>query len=227
MIKEIFGKKVGMTQIFSKEGNLIAVTLLEIEPVCVLEQIQYPSKKVAKIGFIKLEGRKAGKLKKPVLGYFNKLGLGPYKFIREVAALQQQKEPSPQPEQEKKEAPSQKEEQVSDKKAIGVEIFKEGEIVDVRAKTKGKGFTGGMKRHGWRGQPRSHGSTTHRRIGSAGASAFPSRIIKGLGMPGHMGNAYRTIKNLEVVKIDKDKNLVFIKGGIPGSRGSIIKVVKR
>lgn len=231
MIKEIFGKKLGMTQIFSGEGDLVAVTLLEIEPVCLFEQIEYPSKKVVKIGFNKLEGRKISKLKKPVLGYFNKAGFGAYRFIREVIARDEVKEES-KPEQEteteenKEKAPKEKKPK-NNKKELGVEIFKEGDIVNVRARTKGKGFAGGMKRHGWSGQPKSHGSMTHRRIGSAGASAYPSRIIKGLHMPGHMGNVNRTIKNLEVLKVDKEKSLLFVKGAVPGSRGTIVKVIKK
>ena len=99
-------------------------------------------------------------------------------------------------------------------------------MVDVRAKTKGKGFAGGMRRHGWSGQPRSHGSTTHRRIGSAGASAYPSRIIKGLNMPGHMGNSFRTTKNLRVVKVDKEKDLLFVSGSIAGARGALVCIKK-
>ena len=111
-----------------------------------------------------------------------------------------------------------------DPRKIGIEIFNEGDVVDVRAKTKGRGFAGGMKRHGWSGQPGSHGSTSHRRIGSAGACAYPGEIVKGHRMPGHMGNSFRTIKNLEILKVDKDHSLLFIKGAIPGARGNVVKL---
>jgi large subunit ribosomal protein L3 len=240
MIKEIFGKKLGMTQIFNGEGDLVGVTLIEVEPVCLIEEVKYPNKEVTRIGFFKLAESKINKIKKPVAGYLNKMGVGPYKFIKEVSSDQTPIAPE-QPEDavsqeeggeegvqpKKKEKEAKKKEDTSAKVTVGIEIFSEGEIVDVRAKSKGKGFAGGMKRHNWAGQPKSHGSTTHRRIGSAGASAYPSRIIKGLRMPGHMGNAYCTTKNLKVVKIDKDKNLLFIRGSVPGSRGSIIKIRKR
>jgi len=109
---------------------------------------------------------------------------------------------------------------------VGVEIFNQGERVDVRAVTKGKGFAGGMKRWGWSGQPSTHGHTTHRRLGSAGSSAYPSRIIKGIHMPGHLGNKFRTIKNLQILKVDKDKNLLFIKGSVPGSRNTVVRIAK-
>jgi 50S ribosomal protein uL3 len=109
---------------------------------------------------------------------------------------------------------------------VGVEIFKEGEIVDVRAKTKGRGFAGGMKRHGWHGGPATHGHTSHRRIGSNGANTDPGRVVKGHRMPGHYGNAWRTVKNVKVVRIDKEKNLLFIHGAVPGCKGTIVNVKK-
>ncbi|UCC95426.1 MAG: 50S ribosomal protein L3 [Candidatus Omnitrophota bacterium] len=202
MLKEIFGRKIGMTQVFNSEGDLVGVTLVEIEPACVLETIDYPTKRKVKIAFSKIEEKKLNKTKKPILGYFRKQSVSPYEYIREVNA----------------------EQDIKTKATVGVEIFSEGDIVDVRAKTKGKGFAGGMKRHGWHGQPSSHGSTTHRRIGSAGASTYPARIIKGLRMPGHMGNVYRTTKNLKIIKIIKGANLVCIQGSIPGSRGSLVQI---
>jgi large subunit ribosomal protein L3 len=205
MIREIFGKKIGMTEIFDDKGDLVCVTLVEVEPACILEKIDYPKKAKAKIGCFKLTDKKAARIKKPVAGYFGKLGISPYKLVREVDIG---------------------EGEIETKKEVGVEIFNEGDTVDIQGKTKGKGFAGGMKRHGWSGQPGSHGSTTHRRIGSAGASAYPSKIIKGLNMPGHMGNVNRTTKNVKVVKVDADKQLLFIKGAVPGSRGTVLKIKK-
>lgn len=205
MIREIFGKKIGMTQFFNQDGNLIGVTVLEIEPVCVLEKIEYPTKNAAKVGFGKVAENKIGRLKKPVSGYFKKLQVSPYKFMREVSA----------------------DKEVELKKEIGVEIFSEGENIDVRGKTKGRGFAGGIKRHGWHGGPSSHGSMTHRRIGSNGSNTDPGRVVRGHRMPGHLGDKFQTIRNVKIIKIDKEKNLLFIQGGMPGARGSILKLSKR
>ncbi|MFH1518989.1 MAG: 50S ribosomal protein L3 [Candidatus Omnitrophota bacterium] len=216
MIREIYGKKIGMTQVFDQEGNLLATTLIEVEPVYLLEKVEYPTKTKAKIGCFKIEETKIGKVKRPVKGYFNKLKVSPYKLIREVTIDKD----FPETDEESKEKAT------IDPRQFGVEIFEVGSKVDVRAKTKGRGFAGGMKRHGWSGQPGSHGHTTHRRLGSAGASAYPSRIIKGLNMPGHMGNCFRTTKNLKVLKVDKEKNLLFIEGNIPGARGAVVRVRK-
>lgn len=242
MIREIYGKKIGMTQIFSEEGNLLPVTLVDVEPVYLLEKVEYPTKVRARIGCFKIEEKKVSKLKRPVKGYFDKLEVSPYKLIREVeiaediasAPVEEKSKPNPEADeikQEPKEAAKESEaqpevKQTVDSRQIGIEMFKVGDVVDVRAKTKGRGFAGGMKRHGWSGQPGGHGSTTHRRIGSVGASADPSKIIKGLNMPGHMGNVFRIAKKLTILKVDKDNNLLFIKGSIPGHRGAIVLVKK-
>ncbi len=207
MLKELFGKKLGMTQIFTEEGELIGVTLIEIEPACVLEKVTYARKEKVRIGCFKVPQGKERKVKKPQAGYFKKLGVSLFKFLKEVdfdAAGE-----------------------FTPKQEIGIDIFAEGEKVNVRAKMKGRGFQGGMRRHGWAGQPRSHGHTMHRRLGSAGACSYPAKIIKGLKMPGHMGDAYRTAKNLEIVKIEPEENLLFVKGSVPGSVGSIVSVHKQ
>lgn len=207
MITEVVGKKLGMTQLFDEDGNCIGVTLVEVAPVCILEKVSYSTKERVKIGCFKIPQAKQQRVKRPLLGYFKKAGVSAYKMLKEVA---------PDPNQEC--APG---------KEVGVEIFEEGEEVHVRGKIIGKGFQGGMKRHGWHGQPGSHGSTSHRRIGSSGASTFPGKVIKGIHMPGHMGDAYRTIKNLKIVKIDKERNVLFLKGAVPGSRNSIIEIKKK
>lgn len=215
MIREIYGKKIGMTQIFDTNGDLVAVTLIEVNPIKILEEKYYASKSVCKIGCFKIAESKTWKVSKPLTGYFKKLGVSPYKLIREVEkdlnyASQNLKEG----------------EAAVPVSEFGVDLFKEGEIVDVRGKTKGRGFAGGMKRHGWAGQPKTHGSTSHRRIGSAGSSAYPSKVIKGLHMPGHMGNVWRTSKKIRIVKIDAEKQLIFVDGSVPGSRGGIVAVRK-
>lgn len=256
MIKEIYGKKIGMTQVFDKEGNQISVTLLEVEPVCVLEKREYSTKTKAIIGCFKLEGKKVNKINKPQTGYFKKLGIEPYRLIREVnieegADFSFTEEPSDKESKTKAskekipadtknadegdsvkdseaEKPTEeaKEKVKSNPRHLGVELFNEGEIIDVRAKSKGKGFAGVMKRHNMAGQPDGHGSTMHRRVGSVGASAYPSRIMKGKRMPGHLGNKFITTKRLKIVKIDKDKDLIFIKGSVPGARGALVRVRK-
>lgn len=231
MIKEIFGKKIGMTQFFDEDGDLIGVTLLEVEPVSILEEVKYSTKKAVKIGFCKVSEKRIKKLSKPWQGYFNKLGISPYKFIREVSFDENTtagEEVNQELDTQKpKVSETESQNKLNTEKKVGVEIFKQGEIVDVRSKSKGKGFAGGMKRHGWHGQPGSHGSTSHRRIGSAGSSAYPSRIVKGHRMPGHMGDAYRTVRNLKVLKADQEKQLLFVIGSVPGSRGSWVKIIKK
>lgn len=206
MIKELLGKKIGMTQIFAQNADFIGVTALEIEPACILEKVIYSKGMKAKVGYFKVPQNKSNKIKKPILGFFNKIGVPPYKIIKEV------------------DIEKDKGEEIEVRKEIGIDIFKEGDVVDVRAKSKGRGFQGGMKRHGWRGQPRTHGSTTHRRIGSAGATTFPGRIIKGIKMPGHMGNSFITVKNLRVVKVDNQKNILYIRGSVPGAYGAVVSI---
>jgi large subunit ribosomal protein L3 len=267
MIREIYGKKIGMTQLFSEEGMLIPTTLLQVDPVCVLERVDYANKSMARIGCFKIAGKKADKLKKPLKGYFSKLAVDSYKLIQEVeieadadfsflspkvdeasrenvdkaenldlaksqepvegpAAQESSQVEAEAPEVGKKEDDPAKAVAAIDQRYIGVEIFSQGDKVSIQAVTKGRGFAGGMKRHGWKGQPGSHGSTMHRRVGSIGASAQPSRVIKGLHMPGHMGNVKRTVKNLKILKVDKERNLLFVKGCMPGPRGAVVKLKK-
>ena len=233
MLKEIFGKKIGMTQVFGANGDLVPVTLLDVEPVRILETVEYPKKKVARVGCFKWEAQKLNKLSKPSAGYFKKLGVAPYRLVREIlldpAAASTAK---PVTEAPVAAAPAEGESAAPAPTAeaaineVGVEIFKEGEIVDVRAKTKGRGFAGGIKRHGWHGGPMTHGSMSHRRIGSNGANTDPGRVVKGHRMPGHYGNAWRTVKNVTVVKVDKERNLLYICGAVPGSKGTIVNVKK-
>jgi large subunit ribosomal protein L3 len=218
MIREIFGKKLGMTQIFDKSGNLIAVTLIELEPARILETFQRAGQKFARIGCFKCEEKKTSKIKKPVLGYFKKIGSPAYKLIREVELSPQGKSAS-----EPLAASDSGQKTQSD---FGVDIFKEGDLVDVKGKTKGRGFAGGFKRYGWHGGPSSHGSMTHRRIGSSGSNTDPGRVVRGHRMPGHMGDAWRVMKKLAVLKIDKEKNILFICGSIPGPRGAVVSLLK-
>ncbi|MDD4955621.1 MAG: 50S ribosomal protein L3 [Candidatus Omnitrophica bacterium] len=230
MIREIFGKKLGMTQIFDKDGALIGVTLIEVEPVCVLEEIKYQTKEVARIGCFKWPENRQKFIKKPVLGYFKKLGVSPYKLIREVeldktAAKKDAAAPA-EKSAEQKEGEQKAEQPKAARPEVGIEMFNEGDIVNVHGTTKGRGFAGGIKRHGWHGGPSAHGSMTHRRIGSNGSNTDPGRVVRGHRMPGHMGVDWRVVKQLKIVKIDKEKQLLFVAGSVPGNKGSVVGVEK-
>ena len=240
MVKEIYGKKIGMTQVFDKDGNVHGVSLVEIEPVCILEKTLQSGQAMVRIGCFRVPDSKLAKVKKPQKGYFDKVGAACYRMIREVplekgadlsflsgetksAAGETKPAAGEAAPAEAKPADSV---ETKPSRELGVEVFKEGDIVDVRGRTKGRGFTGGMKRHNWHGGPSGHGSMTHRRIGSNGSNTDPGRVVRGHRMPGHYGNAFRTIKNLRVLKVDPDKQLLFIGGAIPGHRGSVVKVKK-
>ena len=195
----ILGKKLGMTQIFAEDGSLIAVTAIEAGPCFVLAV----KEKSLQLGF---EKAKEGSVNKPLSGYFKKLNLPPLKFIREVP----------------KEAG--KEYKIGDE--IKVDIFNAGDWVDVTGISKGKGFQGGMKRWGWKGGPQTHGSMSHRRPGSIGSTTTPGRVWKGHHMPGHMGCERVTVQNLKVVKTDPERNLLLVKGAVPGNNNSYVMIRK-
>lgn len=202
-MQAILGKKLKMSQIFNKEGACIAVTLIEAGPCVVLKT--YPKGEVMKIqlGFGEIR-KSSGKirLRKPQLGNFAKLNISPKKFVKEV------------------------EFKVENTPEIGSEItadiFKEGDYIDVTGVSIGKGFQGGMKRWHWAGGNRTHGSTSKRRVGSIGASAYPSRVLKGQHMPGHMGNKRKTIQNLKVIGVEAKKNLLIVKGAVVGHTNSYL-----
>lgn len=198
----LIGKKLGMTQVFSDDGKLIGVTAIEAGPCPVLAV----KEKSIQLGF---DLAKENRLKKPLLGYFKKMNIAPRKVIREVL-----KEPN-------------KEYKVGEE--LKVDLFKPGDFLDITGTSKGKGFQGGMKRWNWSGGPRTHGSTSHRRVGSIGSSTTPGRVWKGHHMPGHMGNCKVTLQNLQVVKVDLQNNLLLVKGAVAGSKDSylIIKKAKK
>jgi large subunit ribosomal protein L3 len=198
----LIGKKLGMTQVFSDDGKLIGVTAIEAGPCPVLAV----KEKSIQLGF---DLAKENRLKKPLLGYFKKMNIAPRKVIREVL-----KEPN-------------KEYKVGEE--LKVDLFKPGDFLDITGTSKGKGFQGGMKRWNWSGGARTHGSTSHRRVGSIGSSTTPGRVWKGHHMPGHMGNCKVTLQNLQVVKVDLQNNLLLVKGAVAGSKDSylIIKKAKK
>jgi len=205
MVNGLIGKKVGMTQIFGADGSLIPVTVVEAGPCRVVFK-----KTVEKDGYnavqISFKDAKEKHLTKPVLGHFKKNGVSPARYLMEFTAGDAASLTSGQ--------------------ELTVEIFKEGELIDVSGVTKGKGFQGVMKRHKFAGGPATHGSMFHRAPGSIGSSAYPSRVRKNKRMPGHMGDKKRTVQNLEIVGVRKEDNLLLIRGAIPGSPGSLVIVRK-
>lgn len=198
----ILGKKIGITQLFNDKGELVCVTAVEAGPCYILAV----KDKSVQLGF---DSVKESRVKKPVLGYFKKLNIAPCKVIKEV-----QKE-------------SGKEYKVGEQ--VKADLFNEGDFVDVTGTSIGCGFQGGMKRWNWHGGPQSHGSMSHRRIGSIGASTTPGRVWKGQHLPGHMGAKKVTVQNLKIVKADSQKNILLIEGAVPGHKNSylIIKKAKK
>lgn len=196
MVRAILGRKIGMTQMYDDNGFVTPVTALSVGP-CVVLGI---TEKNIRLGYEDIEDKK---VKKPQLGMFKKLNIKPKRIIREIDSR-----------------PIDKEIKIGQE--INVDIFKSGDFVDAIGITIGKGFQGGMKRWHWKGQPRAHGSMMHRRPGSIGASADPSRVFKGQHMPGHMGNQQRTAQNLKVMRVDPQNNILLIKGQVPGHRTSLL-----
>lgn len=199
----ILGKKLGMTQVFDESGRMWPVTVVEAGPCCVI-QVKTRGKdgyEAVKIGFS--EVKKAKNLNKPLGGIFKKVGTNPYKILKEFP--------------------------MGDLKVgemLTVERFKKGDVISISGVSKGKGFQGVMKRHNYAGGPGSHGSMFNRAPGSIGASSFPSRVWKNKGMPGHMGSERVTVKNLKIVDVKTDQNLLLIFGAVPGSPGTYLEIRK-
>ncbi|MBU4376385.1 MAG: 50S ribosomal protein L3 [Candidatus Omnitrophica bacterium] len=203
MANGILGKKIGQTQLYTEGGALVSVTVIEAGP-CTILQVKEPAKDkymAIKLGF---ENKREKNTNKPDMGNFKKVNSAPKRFVREirVASL----------------------EGYNAGDEIKVDIFHKGGFVDIVGTSKGKGFQGGMKRWNWHGSWGGHGSMHHRRVGSIGASSFPSRVVKGHHMPGHMGNERVTIQNLEVIEVDTDKNLLVVKGTVPGHNNSFLTI---
>lgn len=201
-MKGILGKKIGMTQIFSETGELVPVTVIEATPSVVVQKktVEKDGYNALQLGF---QEKKLEKVNKPLQGHFKKAGNRAFYFLREVRFDDIEKYEVGQ------------EIKVSD-------LFKEGDYVDVTGTSKGKGFQGVMKRHNFKGGRASHGSMFHRAPGSAGSSTFPARVWKGKRYPGHMGNRRVTVQNLRIEKIIEDKNLILIKGAVPGAMNSLV-----
>lgn len=191
----ILGKKIGMTQVFTEDGVIVGITAIEAGPCPVLAV----KEKSIQLGFDAVQEKR---LAQPLRGYFKKLNIAPRRLIRELPKS------------------ATAEYKVGDE--IKADVFKAGDFVDVTGISKGKGFQGGMKRWHWAGGPKTHGSTSHRRVGSIGSTTTPGRVWKGHHMPGHMGDERVTVQNLRVIKVDTQNNLLLVKGGLPGAKNAYL-----
>jgi len=206
MVRGILGKKVGMTQIFDDNGHAVPVTVVEAGP-CIVVQRKSTDRdgyEAVQLGLVESSPRRNAP--KPIQGHFAEAGVPPTRHLGEV--------------------PVDVEDEAKPGDSVLADIFDPDEKVHVIGRSKGRGFQGVIKRHGFGGGRASHGSMFHRAPGSIGRSASPSRVFPGQKMPGQMGNARVTMKNVTVVKVDTDRNLLFLKGGVPGARNSYIRIVK-
>lgn len=203
----LIGKKIGMTQVFDKNGLVVPVTVVQAGPCKVLEvktekDFGYDA---LKLGY---ESLPAKKVNKPMAGYFKSIGAEPLRYIREVRVREFQG--------------------INVLDELAVDMFQENEIIDVVGTSKGRGFAGVMKRHNFHGFMQSHGvHESFRGPGSIGMCATPARVLKGMKMAGHMGCDRVTVKNLQVIKIDKERNLLMIKGAVPGHRNGLVFINKK
>ena len=202
MATGLLGKKIGMTQVFDAEGRMVPVTAIEAGPCFVLSIKENNPPKI-KLGF---QLKKESRTRKSELGFFKKINIPSLSFVRELPLG------------------DYKDYKVGQE--IKADIFKEGDYVNVVGTSIGKGFQGGVKRWHWKGGNKTHGSTSHRRAGSIGSSTTPGRTIRGHHMPGHMGNERVTVKNLMIVKVDADSNLLLLKGAVPGFKSNYVILKK-
>jgi len=204
-MKNILGRKVGMTQIFDENGNVIPVTVVEAGPVKVIQKktVEKDGYNAIQVGFVDVKERK---LNKPLKGHFDKAGVEYKKYIKEFRI--------------------DNVDEFEIGQEIKVDIFENGDKVDVIGTSKGKGTQGPIKRHNYARGPMAHGSKYHRGGGARAAATFPARVFKGTKGMGRMGNERVTVQNLEVVRVDADKNLMLIKGAVPGPKGGLL-IIKR
>lgn len=204
MVQAILGRKLGMTQVWSEDDMLVPVTVIEAGP-CVVTQVKTAKKDgydAVQIGFGDIAEKRVNR---PQAGHFSKAGVEPRAHLAEVRL-------------------GEGDDAMKVGDSVTVESFAEARTVHVSGTSKGKGFAGVMKRHNFRGGPGGHGSHAHREPGSVGQASTPSRIFRGVGMPGHMGSDTVTVRNLEVVKIDAEQNLMLVKGAVPGAKGALLTI---
>ena len=206
MINGLLGKKVGMTQLLQDDGTAVPVTVIQAGPCVIVQKKtkQTDGYDAVQLGFV--EFVKPKRVNKPMAGHFKKANVAPARFTREV--------------------PVEGEETRNAGDKVMVDIFNPNELVHVVGTSKGRGFAGFVKRHHFRGGRATHGSMFHRAPGSIGSSAYPSRVLKGMRMAGHMGNARVTVRNVRVARIDQENNLLFVHGAVPGPAGAYVVVEK-
>lgn len=201
MKKAILGKKLGMTQMFAADGTLVPVTVVQAGPcpVTQVKTVEHDGYKAIQVGFMPIREKL---VTKPRLGLFKKAGLEAHRYIKEL--------------------------KLDDNYEVGqvitAEMFEAGDMIDVTAKSKGKGFQGVIKRYGQSRGRMTHGSRYHRRVGSMSACSYPGEVFKHKRLPGHMGSVQVTVQNLEVVRVDAQRNLLLVKGAIPGAKGTLVTV---
>lgn len=203
MINAIYGTKIGMTQLFDEDGQVTPVTVIKADPnkVCQVKTAATDGYEAVQLGFGTIKEKKVNK---PMAGHFAKQGVEPVRHLREVRV------------------------EDASEHAIGEEVtvaaFAEVKKVDVTGTSKGKGFAGVMRRYSFAGGPGGHGAHFHRAPGSVGQCAYPSRVFKGVRLPGHMGCDTVTTKNLEVIRVDEEANLIMLKGAVPGGKNGVVRV---
>ena len=206
MTRGILGRKIGMTQIFDDQGRVVPVTVVQAGPCVVVQRKTTERDGYESVQLGLVETRPHRKANKPVTGHFSAAGVPPTRFVAEV--------------------PVDVDDEAKPGDAVLVELFEVDDTVKVTGTSKGRGFQGVIRRHGFGGGRATHGSMFHRAPGSIGAAAYPARVFPGVGMPGQHGNRRASVKNVRVVKVDAERNLLFLKGGVPGARDGYLRIVK-
>lgn len=204
MLNFILGKKIGVTQVFTDDGECVAVTVISAGPCCVIDK-----KTVARDGYdalqLGLDELEFSDVNRPLKGHFQSKNVKPHRWLQEVRVISKEKD-------------------YQSGDLVTLEGFKLGDLVDVSGVSKGHGFQGVIKRHHKAGGPKTHGSRFHRSTGSIGQRTYPGKVFKNMKLPGHMGNKKVTVKNLKIVSIRADESLIFVKGSIPGPTNSFVLI---
>ncbi|MBS7228765.1 MAG: 50S ribosomal protein L3 [Christensenellales bacterium] len=203
MKKAIIGRKVGMTQLFTADGKMLPITVIEAGPCPVVQKktVEHDGYEALQVGFAPIREKL---VTKPMLGHFKKASVGAHRYVKEIKLDNAAEYEAGQ--------------------VITVDMFETGDKVDVTGKSKGKGFQGVIKRWNQSRGRMTHGSRYHRRVGSMSACSYPGEVFKHKNLPGHMGSERITVQNLEVVRVDAERNLLLVKGAIPGAKGSLVVV---
>lgn len=203
MKKAIIGRKVGMTQLFAADGKMLPITVIEAGPCPVVQKktVEHDGYEALQVGFAPIREKL---VTKPMLGHFKKASVGAHRYVKEIKLDNAAEYEAGQ--------------------VITVDMFETGDKVDVTGKSKGKGFQGVIKRWNQSRGRMTHGSRYHRRVGSMSACSYPGEVFKHKNLPGHMGSERITVQNLEVVRVDAERNLLLVKGAIPGAKGSLVVV---